>query len=463
MGASDLALRSAGLANIHRLAPHLVGDLPPSPADLPAPVLRLPKKLKQLFVPTHAPDGKRVRYRVAHGGRGGAKSWGFAKMLLVMGAERPLRVLCARELQVSITESVHKLLSDQIAADPWLAMVYDVQKTSITNSITGTEFIFSGIRNNVTKIKSMEGIDICWVEEAEKVTDYSWQVLIPTIRKPGSEIWVSFNPDEETDPTSRRFIANTPPGAIVVQINWLDNPWFPDELCAEKDYLYAIDPEAAEHVWGGKYRKNSAAQILRGKYKVEAFIPEPDWDGPYFGADFGFSVDPSTLVKVFIHNNRLYVSEEAYGHGVETDELATFYDGGTTTSGKTFTGVTGSKKRPIRADSARPETISYLQRHGYGNVIGASKWPGSVEDGIGFLRSFECIVIHPRCKHTQEEARLYSYKVDRLTKEPTTDIDDKHNHIWDAVRYALEPLLKQRNMGMLNYMKQLAGAKPAPT
>ncbi len=461
MGAADLVLHRAGVANIHRLAPSLVGTLPPSPKELPAPLLRLPRKLDFLFQPT-APDGKRVRYRVAHGGRGGAKSWGFAKTLLVKAAEKELRVLCTRELQVSIKDSVHKLLSDQIEADPWLSIVYDVQKTSIRNIITGSEFIFAGVKNNVKSIKSMEGIDICWVEEAENVSDYSWQVIIPTIRKPGSEIWVSFNPDEETDPTSRRFIKNTPPGAIVVHIGWQDNPWFPEELRQEKDYLYATDPEAAEHVWGGGFRKNSAAQIMRGKYRVEAFTPEPDWDGPYFGADFGFSVDPSTLVKLFIHDNKLYICEEAYGHGIETDELPAFYGGGTV-NGKTFVGVTGSKKRPIRADSARPETISYLQRHEYGNVIGASKWQGSVEDGIAFIRSFECVIIHPRCKHAQEEARLYSYKVDRLTKEPTTDVEDKHNHIWDAVRYALEPLLKQRTMGMLNYMKQLAGQKPAPT
>jgi phage terminase large subunit len=446
MGAADHALASAGLHNLHRLYPHLVGDLPPDASELPAPKLQLPRKLQPLF--------RKARYKIARGGRGGAKSWGFANALLVMGASTRLRVLCARELQVSITESVHKLLADRIAADPWLALVYDVQKTSITNHITGTEFIFAGIRNNVTKIKSMEGIDICWVEEAEKVSDYSWQVLIPTIRKPGSAIWVSFNPDEESDPTSRRFITNVPPNSVVINIGWQDNPWFPDELRAEKDYLYAVDPEAAEHVWGGGYRKNSAAQIFRGKYKVESFVPEPDWDGPYYGADFGFSVDPSTLVKLFIHKNRLYISEEAYGVGIETDELPTFYEGGTI-NGKTFQGVTGSKKRPIRADSARPETISYLQRHGYGNVRGAVKWQGSVEDGIQFLRSFECIVIHTRCKHAQEEARLYAYKVDRLTKEPTTDVDDKHNHIWDAVRYALEPLLKQSKTGMLTYMKEL--------
>ena len=423
--------------NLHALYPELYdAPEPPKAKRTERPTLRIPSKLRILF--------NKARYKVLHGGRGGAKSWGVAKVLLVMAAQKKLRILCARELQVSIEDSVHKLLSDQIMADPWLAEVYDIQKKTIVCKTTGSEFIFAGIRNNVTKIKSMEGIDIVWVEEAEKVSDYSWLVLIPTIRKPGSEIWVTFNPDEETDPTSKRFIKNQPPGAIVVEIGWQDNPWFPDELRAEKDYLYAIDPEAAEHVWGGKFRKNSAAQIMRGKYVIEPFVPEPDWDGPYKGADFGFT-DPSTLVKCWIANNRLYIEYEFYGCNIDSDVLPSCYDK-----------IPGSKKGQIRADSARPETISYLQRHGYPNVVPCTKGEGSVEDGVAFIRSFEKVVIHTRCVHTAEEFRLYSYKIDRLSKLPTDEIEDKHNHIIDSIRYALEPVSKQRQMGMLNYMKQLA-------
>jgi phage terminase large subunit len=402
----------------------------------------LPRKLGGLFKPK--------RYKVLWGGRGGAKSWGVAKTLLMMAAHTKLRILCARELQVSISESVHKLLADQIANEPWLRARYEVQKTTIICTATGSEFFFVGIKNNVTKIKSFEGADICWAEEAEKVSNHSWQVLIPTIRKPGSEIWVTFNPDLETDPTSVRFLLNAPPGAWVQKIGHEDNPWLPKELREEMEYLYKIDPEAAAHVWGGGFRTNSEAQIFRGKYRVEAFTPEPDWDGPYYGADWGFSVDPTALVQLFIHDNTLYIYNEAYGHHVDIDDTPELFDG-----------IPGARKAKIRADSARPETISYMNRHGYGGVTGASKWQGSVEDGIAFLRSFKAIVIHPRCKHAQEEARLYSFKVDRLTKDVTTDIEDKHNHIWDAVRYALEPLIKQSTLGMLNYLKQLKSDKDA--
>ena len=174
------------------------------------------------------------RNKVAYGGRGGGKSWGIARILIILAASQSLRVLCAREIQNSIKESVHKLLVDQID-NLHLNHLFTITDTKISSK-TGSEFIFSGIRSNITKIKSMEGIDICWVEEAEKVSKASWEVLIPTIRKPHSEIWLSFNPNEITDPTYEKFILNTPPDTLLININWSDNPWFPESLRKEKDY-----------------------------------------------------------------------------------------------------------------------------------------------------------------------------------------------------------------------------------
>jgi phage terminase large subunit len=401
--------------------------------------LELPAKLGFLFKP--------ARYKVAYGGRGGAKSWGFARALLVLAAQRRRRILCARELQTSIQESVHRLLSEQVDA-LGLAAHYDVQKASIIGR-NGSEFIFSGIRHNVTKIKSMEGIDVCWVEEAETISEESWQVLIPTIRKPGSEIWVSFNPREETDPTYARFVKQPPPDARVVEISWRDNPWLPDELLREKDYLYRVDVEAAEHVWGGKTRHMSNAQVLRGRWRVEAFEPHACWCGPYYGADWGFAQDPSTLVKVWVDGRTLYVEHEAYGIGIEIDRTPELFDA-----------VPGAREHTIRADSARPETISYMQRHGYDRVEAAAKGSGSVEDGVEHLRSYEAVVIHPRCRHAAEEARLWSYKVDRLTGDVLPDLVDKHNHCWDAIRYALEPISRGTpGAGLVEYMRQQAEAR----
>jgi phage terminase large subunit len=213
----------------------------------------LPHKLGFLFKP--------ARYKVLHGGRGGAKSWGVARALLVMGAAKPLRILCAREIQNSISESVHKLLSDQIDA-LGLGAFYKVQESSI-RGVNGTEFAFVGIRQQgVNKIKSFEGYDICWVEEAQTVTDRSWSILTPTIRKPGSEIWITFNPDLEDDPTYQRFVVSPPTGAVVVQVNYTDNPWLPDELKQEMEDLRERNPVAFENVWEGKCRTLAEGAIL---------------------------------------------------------------------------------------------------------------------------------------------------------------------------------------------------------
>jgi len=406
--------------------------------------IQIPEKMEFLFHP--------ARYKVAYGGRGGVKSWSFARALLIKGARSCIRVLCAREFQNSIKESVHQLLCDQMRLTG-LQDYYPNPSNIEIKGITGTEFIFAGLKNNVNKIKSMEGIDICWVEEAEKVSENSWSILIPTIRESGSELWVSFNPHEETDPTYKRFIVNREailkefPGSVVVETSWRDNPWLSKELRAEKDYLARVDKDAYDHVWDGQVQKRSSSQVMRGKCILDSFIPAPDWNGPYYGIDWGFSTDPVTLIKMWIFDNRLYIEEEFWGLEVELDDIP-----------KKFDTVSGAKEHTARADNSRPDTIRHLQRHGYPRVVGASKGPGSVEDGISFLRAFEKIVIHPRCAHTDEESRTYKHKVDQLTGDVLPDIIDKNNHCWDAIRYALEPLISARAVPGLFF----AGASTTP-
>lgn len=204
-----------------------------------------PEKLECLFKPK--------RYKVLYGGRGGAKSWGVARALLILGAQKTLRILCAREYQNSIRDSVHKLLSDQIDA-LGLTHFYEVQNTVIKGA-NGTEFTFEGLHHNVTKIKSYEGADIVWVEEAQTTTKRSWDVLIPTIRKNGSEIWMTFNPEFEDDETYQRFVLNAPHNSFVVFINYADNPFFPEVLEDERLELKRRDPDAYDHVWGGQCRQ----------------------------------------------------------------------------------------------------------------------------------------------------------------------------------------------------------------
>jgi phage terminase large subunit len=211
-----------------------------------------PVKLEGLF--------KKSRYKVLYGGRGGAKSWGIARALLIKGAKDPIRILCAREFQTSIKDSVHKLLCDQIESLGLLSF-YEITQTSIRGR-NGTEFSFVGLKNNVSNIKSYEGVDICWVEEAQTTSRLSWNILIPTIRKEGSEIWISFNPELETDETYQRFVANPPADSITMKVNWYDNPWFPDTLRLEKDALKARDEEAYNQVWEGLCRQTVDGAIF---------------------------------------------------------------------------------------------------------------------------------------------------------------------------------------------------------
>ena len=213
---------------------------------------QFPIKLQPLF--------RKARYKICYGGRGGAKSWGIARALLIMGARSQLRILCAREFQASIKDSVHKLLCDQIEALGLLSF-YEITQTSIRGA-NGSEFAFIGLKNNPTNIKSFEGVDICWIEEGQTVSRLSWNILIPTIRKLGSEIWVSFNPDLETDETYSRFVAKPPRDAVIIKINWSDNPWFPETLKIEKDALKERDLNAYNNVWEGLCRRTVDGAIF---------------------------------------------------------------------------------------------------------------------------------------------------------------------------------------------------------
>lgn len=395
--------------------------------------IQIPDAFQDLFKPS--------RYKVYYGGRGGAKSWNVARALLVLGAQRTIRILCTREFQNSIEDSVHRLLSDQITALE-LDGFYTVKQREITG-VNGTLFLFEGLHRNVHKIKSLEGIDVCWVEEATKVTEDSWEVLIPTIRKDGSEIWITFNPDQETDPVYERFVTNPPPSALVKEVSYRSNPYFPETLRAEMEWDRKVDHDKYMHIWEGHCRSFSEAQVFHGKWRTAWFDVPVDKDGNpkvttfYYGADWGFSQDPTALIRCFVFDGALWVDHEAYGVGVDIDDTPDLFDV-----------VPEARRWPITADSARPETISYMQQHGFPRMRKARKGKGSVEDGITFLRSFREIVIHERCKHTADEFKLYSYKRDKLTGDILPVIEDKHNHAIDALRYAVEPIMRNTGANM---------------
>lgn len=225
---------------------------------------RVQAEIPEAFAPLFDP----CRYKVYYGGRGGAKSWNFARALLILGAQNPLRVLCAREFQNSISDSVHKLLSDQVTALS-LDAFYEVKQAEIRGQ-NGTEFIFIGLRRNIGNMKSYEGIDVCWVEEAKDVSKTSWETLIPTIRKPGSEIWISFNPELDTDETFLRFVRRPPKESVVRKVTWRDNPWFPDVLKRERDDLLERDPRAYRNVWEGECRVALEGAIFASELEAAA-------------------------------------------------------------------------------------------------------------------------------------------------------------------------------------------------
>jgi len=413
----------------------------------PKSVVEFPEKVWPGILDKH-------RFKVLYGGRAGCKSHAFARAAIVKAYSERKRFLCTREFQTSIADSVHRTLSDIIYSlklDPY----FDIQQRTITSKTTGSQFIFKGLKHNIQEIKSTEGVDICWVEEAQAVSEESWQILLPTIRNQDSEVWVSFNPYEETDPTYRRFILSDPPDTFRVELSWRDNKWLSKESEADRLWTLAQDKDAYDWIWEGHCRKISQARIFRN-YVVEPFeLPTENFDRFYFGADWGFADDPSALIRCYIQDEVLYIDYEAYGHHVEIDELPDLFAGGISAkTGQVWPGIPKARDNPIFGDPARPETISYLKRQGF-HIDGADKWQGSVEDGIEHLKGFKQIVIHPRCEYTAQEFRLYSYATDPKDQSVILPkVVDKFNHCIDSLRYALCKMIQAR--GAMGVWSRLA-------
>jgi phage terminase large subunit len=302
----------------------------------------------------------------------------------------------------------------------------------------------------------MEGIDICWVEEAQSISQGSLDVLIPTVRGDGSEIWFSWNPDLETDPVDKLLRSDeTPPGALVIEVNFDQNPWFPANLIAKMEWDRARDPEKYQHVWRGAYKRNSEARVFKN-WRVEECAPPADAVFHY-GADWGFSVDPSVLVRAWLEGRTLYIDQEAYAVGCPIDHLPALFAGSDTKdpprwpNPSAYPGVPGAYRWPIIADSARPETIAYMKDRGF-DIQAAIKGAGSVEDGVEFLQSVD-IVVHPRCQNVIDELTFYSWKVDKHTKLVLPILADKDNHTIDALRYALEGV--RRGAGSTDFAAEM--------
>lgn len=394
--------------------------------------LEAPEKICELFEEGHGV----LRWRGAYGGRGSGKSFNIARMALLRGLEERRRILCTRDIQASIAESFYAELREAAFSIPWLAGAYHFTKNSIVGR-NGTEFLFRGLRHNLEAIKSMARIDIAIIEEAEDVGEEAWRKLVPTIRSSGSEFWPIWNPEKEGSPIDMRMRKNPPPRSKVVEMNYRDNPWFPAELEEERQHdMKVMHPNLYAHIWEGEYLVNTEAQILAHKLVVDDVVPKSHWDGPYHGMDFGFSQDPTAAVKVWIADNRIYVEKEAGRTRLELTDTARYVQ----------ERIEGIERYEVVADSARPESISFLKAHGLPRICACKKWPGSVEDGIEHMLSYEAIVVDPSCVQTIRECRLYSYKVDRLSGQVLTAIIDAHNHFIDAIRYALDKVIRSKRM-----------------
>jgi phage terminase large subunit len=377
-------------------------------------------EIPRVFLPLE----KRARYIGAKGGRGSAKSHYFAGKWLRRSVADRFDCVCLRETQRSLEVSVKKLLESKI--QHYNAGAYfDVMDRKIT-SVHGGTTIFEGLQNHTAdSIKSLEDFDAAWTEEAHSLSQRSLDILRPTIRKPDSELWFSWNPDLSTDPVDALLTGDKPPpGSIVVHANYMDNPFLPDVLREEMEYDKRRDPDKYSHVWLGEYRRNSEARVFKN-WRIEEFDVLPEWILRQ-GADWGFSIDPSVLVQCAIVGRTLYVPYEAYRIGCDIDFLPDL-----------FRTVPQSERWATVADSARPETISYMQRHGFPKMLPAIKGAKSLEEGVEFLKAFD-IVVHPRCTHLIDELTLYSYETDPLTAQVLPRLADKDNHVIDALRYACE-------------------------
>lgn len=376
-----------------------------------------------------------MRYKILYGGRGGGKTWSIARALLIIGGQRKMRVLCAREFMSSISDSVHKILSDQVI-ELGLSDVYEVQQSTIINRLNGTQFMFTGLRHNASKLKSFEAINIVWVEEAANVSKASWDVLIPTIRADDSEIWVSFNPEFEEDETYKRFVKDPPTNAALMRINWSDNPWFPTVLHQEKDALKLRDEDAYLNVWEGHCR-----QVLEGSIYA-------------------------TELREAIQFNR--ITKVPY---TSTQPVKVFVDlGWADATSLWFSQRVGMEYRLLRAYQNRQHPwhhyLQYIQAQGYviegiylphdarAKSLGTGKSIEeitraagfrvsivpmlSVEEGINAVRTIfsNCYFDADNCDEGIYALRRYRYDVDTSTgKYSRKPLHDDASHFADALRY----------------------------
>lgn len=418
-------------------------------ADKPAtPEVQFPVKLLPLM-DGYINDKPRSRYYVIHGGRGSAKSWTVARALLLQGTVDPLRVLCAREIMRTIADSVHKLLSDQIKK-LGLEGFYQITDNAI-RGLNGTEFIFTGLRSlDADKIKSYEGVDVVWVEEAHTVSKRSWQILLPTIRAEGSEIWVTFNPELETDDTFVRFVENAPDNATVIQMNWRDNPWWTPELEAERQYSLRAEPEDYPNIWEGKprsavtgaiYPRELSAMQTQGRIRPVPYDPRLRVHAIW---DIGWN-DQTSIIFAQVNLSEVRIVNYFEGSFLRPDELASIVHGMGYLYGS-FWLPHDAQNETLAAGGKSFAEIMWPMLKQKPRIIPR---PGSVEDLIRASR-----LMFPRtyidnsptqvderngsitgCQRLVECLRRFQRSIPKSTEEPGIPVKNEYRHGADAFGY----------------------------
>lgn len=371
----------------------------------------------------------------AKGGRASGKSHYFAERMLDLHYQNPnFKSVCIREIQKSITFSSFQLLKDKIIA-MGLTSRFEVLKSEIRDRLGDGIIIFQGMQDHTAdSIKSLEGFDLAWFEEAQRASKNSLDLLTPTIlRKKGAECWFSWNPNQPDDAIEA---LSEDEDFILASCTYLDNPFREDSVDREANKMRARDVDAYDHIWLGGFNVKSDAQVYGGIWSVQEFEPMPDWI-PLFGLDWGFSQDPTVAAKMYLVGDKIFISHEAGKVGLELDDTAEFM----------INKIPEIDKYEVEADSARPESISHVKRNNsrgkcLPKITGVKKWPGSVEDGVEFVKSHD-IVVHPRCKQIADELRLYKYKIDKRTGQILPIIVDANNHYMDSIRYALSKFIKK--------------------
>ena len=414
-----------------------------------------PKLLKLLFTPN-------LRWRIAWGGRSSGKSWSFVRALLVRSLEKKIRILCCREIQRSIKSSIWQLIGDQIQI-LGLGDMFEVTRDEIRCIKTGSTFVFIGLAaNTVESIKSFEGVDICFVDEAQAISKKSWSLLTPTIRAPGSEIWCSMNPELETDPSYIMLVKNHRllDRAMCINVNYTDNPYFSEDSRQDMETCKARSFDEYLHVWCGQTVKHTESHVFdETRIHLQHMPINSSWTR-LVGVDWGYAADPTTMVDSWydISTHSLYISNEIVLWKAEPFQVPSMLDV-----------IPGIKNCVIRADEARPEQISNCRRGGFKKMLAGKKWTGNHMDGVDYLRSLYDIYINPECLQTYYELTTLRYKVDKLTGDIKPEIDDDHRRLieiegktynlkddmLDCLIYACEPLI-------LGYKQKIPDREPEP-